>query len=377
MKVSMLCGAHYEDAAAHLNAPPVSPSVCDPAIAKQTFDHFLEYAAMADAFGFDWISVSEHHSSPLILSTSIMPLAGALTQIVKRARIALLGPLAPVSNPLRVAEEIAVLDQLSNGRVIVLPLRGTPNEFNAYTPIDGLKTQSMTQEASKLIRKALSEPEPFAWDGDNYHFPKVAIWPRTLQRPHPPMYFSGNSMNSALFAAREHLGVCLSFHQPGVVADTVARYRAEAAAAGWNPTEDQIVYRGFVVVADTDEKAADMESIFVPAPLRFLLRGPVPGPTDAFGAPGSPGNGHAPDAGPVPFGAGRMLFSGSPDTVVKQIEEFHAATGVGVIDLLFSSGQNPHEDVKHSVELFGREVLPRVRDIGAGTSTPVASGVAA
>jgi alkanesulfonate monooxygenase SsuD/methylene tetrahydromethanopterin reductase-like flavin-dependent oxidoreductase (luciferase family) len=203
MKVSMLRGAHYEDAAAHLNAPPVSPSVCDPAIAKRTFDHFI---------------------------------------------------------------------------------------------------------------------------------------------------------NSALFAAREHLGVCLSFHRPNVVGDTVSRYRAEAATAGWSPTEDDVVYRGFVVVADTDEKAADMESIFVPAPLRFLLRGPAPGPTDAFGAPGSPGNAHGPDSGPVPFGAGRMLFSGSP---------------------LFSSGQNPHEDVKHSVELFGREVLPRVRAIGAEARIPAAGAVRA
>jgi alkanesulfonate monooxygenase SsuD/methylene tetrahydromethanopterin reductase-like flavin-dependent oxidoreductase (luciferase family) len=113
-----------------------------------------------------------------------------------------------------------------------------------------------------------------------------------------------------------------------------------------------------------------MESSFVPPPLRFLLRGPVPGPTDAFGAPGSPGNGHGQESSPVPFGAGRMLFSGSPDTVVQQIEDFHAATGVGVIDLLFSSGQNPHEDVKRSVELFGREVLPRVRVIGGETRTP-------
>src|SRR5437868_6707516 len=198
MKVSMLCGAHYEGAAAHLNAPPVAPGVCDPSVAKQSFDHFLEYAGMADELGFDWISVSEHHSSPLILSSSIMPLAGALTQIVKRARIALLGPLAPISNPVRIAEEIAVLDQLSNGRLVVLPLRGTPNEFNVYVPVEAARTQSMTQEATRLIRKALSEPEPFAWDGDYYHFPRVAVWPRTLQRPYPPMYFSGNSLNSAV-----------------------------------------------------------------------------------------------------------------------------------------------------------------------------------
>jgi alkanesulfonate monooxygenase SsuD/methylene tetrahydromethanopterin reductase-like flavin-dependent oxidoreductase (luciferase family) len=377
MKVSMLCGAHYEGAAAHLNTPPVAPSVCDPGVAKQSFDHFLEYAAMADELGFDWISVSEHHSSPLILSSSIMPLAGALTQIVRRARIALLGPLAPVSNPVRTAEEIAVLDQLSGGRLVVLPLRGTPNEFNVYVRVDGTKTQSMTQEASRLIRKALSEPEPFAWDGEHYHFPRVAVWPRTIQQPYPPMYFSGNSLNSALFAAGDHLGLCLSFHQPAVVADRIVQYKAEAAHAGWEPRLDDIVYRGFAVVADTDQKAAEIESTFLPPPLRFLLKGPVPGPTDAFGAPGGSGvdNRHGPDSGPVPYGVGRMLFSGSPDTVVKQIDDFHAATGVGVIDIVFSSGQNPPADIRRSIELFGREVLPRVRDMGSVPHTQAAAGV--
>jgi alkanesulfonate monooxygenase SsuD/methylene tetrahydromethanopterin reductase-like flavin-dependent oxidoreductase (luciferase family) len=185
------------------------------------------------------------------------------------------------------------------------------------------------------------------------------------------MYFSGNSLNSAVFAARDHLGICMSFHQPALVAQTVATYKAEAAQAGWEPTEDDIVYRGFAVVADSDEKASEMESIFVPPPLRFLLRGPAPGPTDAFGAPGSApaGNGHGPESGPAPFGVGRMLFSGSPETVARQVQAFHAATGVGVLDIVFSSGQNPPEDIRRSIELFGREVLPRVRDIGAGSQT--------
>ena len=366
MKFSLLCAPSYEDAAAHMNIPPVAPSVCEPAIAKRTFDHFLEYATMAEKLGFDWISVSEHHSGPLTLSSSIMPLAGALTQLVKRARIALLGPLAPISNPLRTAEEIAVLDQLSNGRVIVLPLRGTPNEFNVYAPVDGAKTQAITQEASKLIRKALSEPEPFAWDGENYQFQKVAIWPRTIQRPYPPMYFSGNSPNSAVFAAREHLGVCFSFYLADVVAERIRLYRAEAAQAGWEPVPDDIVYRGFAVVADTDEKAAEIESTFLVPGRRFLLRGPVPGARDAFGAAGPAG----PDNGATAYGIGRMMFCGSPDTVVKQIEDFQAATDVGVIDIMFSAGQNPPGDVRRSIELFGREVLPRVRHIGA----PVTAG---
>lgn len=366
MKVSLVCGAHYEGAEAHLLRPPVAPAECDPSVAQQSFDHFLQWAGMADELGFDWVSVSEHHSSPLILTSSVSPMAGALTQVVKRARIALLGPLAPLSNPVRVAEEIAVLDQLSHGRLIVLPLRGPPNEFNTYGPIDPLQTQGMTQEASRLIRKALSEPQPFAWDGEHYHFPRVAVWPAVLQKPHPPMYFSGNSQNSALFAAREQLGLCLSFHQPHVVADTVATYRAEAARAGWDPTPDHIVYRGFVVVADTNEKADEIEATFLPAPMRFLLTGPVPGPTGASNAGnGNDANGHGPSDHPTPFGAGRMLFVGNPERVAQQIRAFQEATGVGVLDLLLSNGQNPAADIQRSIELFGREVLPRVHAMEA------------
>ena len=350
MKASLLCGAHYEGAEAHFQRPPVSPSRCDPAVAGQSFDHFLEYAALADEIGFDWISVSEHHSSPLILAPSVAPLAGALTQIVKRARIALLGPLASINNPVRLAEEVAMLDQLSHGRVILLPLRGAPFEFSAYGPLDVALTQPRTQEATRLIRKALSETETFEWNGEHFQYPTIAIWPRAVQQPHPPMYFSGNSPNSAVFAAAEHLGVCLSFHPPAYVANTVQKYLQSAAEHGWQPTPDHIVYRNFVVVADTDQRADELEASFLTPNGRSLLRGPTPD-TGANGR-----NGGQSDAPP------RILFAGSPDTLVERIRAFNAQTGVGVIDLIFSGGQTPPADVRHSIELFGREVLPRIRE---------------
>jgi alkanesulfonate monooxygenase SsuD/methylene tetrahydromethanopterin reductase-like flavin-dependent oxidoreductase (luciferase family) len=348
MKASLLCGAHYEGAEAHHQRPPVPPARCDPALAAQSYDHYLSYAALADDLGFDWVSVSEHHYSPLILAPSIAPLAGALTQIVKRARIALLGPLASINNPVRLAEEIAMLDQLSHGRVSVLPLRGAPSEFNTYGSLDVALTQPRTQEATRLIRKALSETETFAWEGEHFQYPTVAVWPRAIQQPHPPMYFSGNSPNSAEFAAAEHLGVCLSFHPPAYVAETVQNYRSTAASHGWQPTPDHIVYRNFVMVADTDARADELEANFLPPPIRWLLRGPTPA---------SSPNGRGPvSQADLP----RMLFAGSPQRVVERIQAFHEQTGVGVVDLIFSGGQTPPDEVRHSIELFGREVLPHV-----------------
>jgi alkanesulfonate monooxygenase SsuD/methylene tetrahydromethanopterin reductase-like flavin-dependent oxidoreductase (luciferase family) len=396
MKASFLCGAHYEGGEAHQhNGWPTPPALFDPEVGQRSYDDFLAYAGLADELGFDWVSVSEHHYSPLILTPAVAPLAGALTQIVKRAKIALLGPLAPVNNPVRTAEEIAMLDQLSHGRLIVLPLRGTPNEFNCYVPVDPQQTQSMTQEATLLIQKALSEPQPFAWDGEYYHFPTIAVWPRPVQRPFPPMYFSGNSPVSAVFAGAQRLGLCMSFRPPPAVAETVALYRAEAAKAGWQPAPDQIVYRTFIVVADTAEEAATLEANFVPARLGQSIaaniqasRGADAMPADwkdgvqgaapatAAGANGDGATADKPDSGPIGFGLGRLLFAGTPEVVVERIRAFHEATGVGVLDFVFTGGQTPREAVRRSIELFGREVLPRIREIGeaAGEISGVRTG---
>ncbi len=369
MKVSILCGAHYDGAEAHLHRPPVSPTMCDPDVAQRSYDRWLELAALADEIGFDWVSVSEHHYSPLILAPSVAPLAGALTQIVRKARIALLGPLVSIANPVRIAEEVAMLDQLSHGRVILLPLRGTPAEFNTYEPTEGSVTQGRAQEATKLIRKALRETEPFAWDGEFFTFPLIAVWPRPLQRPFPPMFFSGNSVNSAVFAARERLGVCLSFHRPETVAGIVAQYLSAAQEAGWTPSAEDIVYRGFVLVADTDARAAELEAEFLPITRRYLLNGPVPGPV--ADAPGSHASTQTSSVRNGHFPPGHLLFSGSPDTVVAQIGAFHEMTGVGVLDLLFHSSHMTPAEVRHSMSLFGNEVLPRVCNLARQESTQV------
>jgi alkanesulfonate monooxygenase SsuD/methylene tetrahydromethanopterin reductase-like flavin-dependent oxidoreductase (luciferase family) len=360
MKASFLCGAHYEGASAH--RPGASPELCDPDIAHESFERWLGYAAMADELGFDWVSVSEHHYSPLILVPSTGPLAGALTQIVRRARIALLGPLVSINNPVRIAEEIAMLDHLSGGRLIVLLLRGTPNEFKTYAPVDAALTQPKAQAATHLVRKALSNAKPFAWKDEFFDYPNIAIWPRPLQVP--PMYFSGNSLNSAEFAARERLGLCMSFHRPESVATIVARYREEARRCGWDPTPDQIVYRGFGLVADTDARAAELEATFLPPHMRFLLDGPVAGPP-AGSAKQAAETEQSRLGDATPFGMGRMLFAGSPDTVVKRLRAFQSLTGVGVVDLVFSSGQIAADDERRSIELFGREVLPRIHAFDA------------
>ena len=382
MKASFMCSMTYQDPSAHnYTGWPVPPGLFDTNTGQRTYDDFLEWSARADELGFDWVSVSEHHYAPQIIAPSTGVMAGALSQVVKRARIALLGPLAPVNNPVRTAEEIAMLDHLTHGRLIVLPLRGTINEFSCYAPVDPAKTKGMTQETTLLIQKALSEPEPFSWNGEFFQYPHIAVWPQPVQRPFPPMYFSGNSDDSATFAGAHKLGVCFSFHLPETVAAKVARYREAAAKADWEPTPEHLVYRSYIVVAETEAEAARLEKSFVSprmvasiaANKRYQAtgngaNGATPHALPEDWARGIAPNAEAPDRGPIGFGLGQLLFAGTPDSIIERIRAFHEATGVGVIDFILTAGNTPRDAVQRSLDLLGREVLPKMRAIGASAS---------
>src|SRR5205085_948306 len=106
-----------------------------------------------------------HHYTPLlVLTPSPSVFAAAALQRVKRAKIALFGPSLPLHNPIHVAEEVAMLDVLSGGRLLLLFLRGIPHELRAFS-IDLNEARAMMQEATLLISRALTDPQPFSWEG--------------------------------------------------------------------------------------------------------------------------------------------------------------------------------------------------------------------
>ncbi len=125
-------------------------------------EEMLEQAAIADELGFDWISFSEHHYAPLLVPTpNPFIFAAAAIQHIRRAKIGLFGPILPLHNPIHVAEEIAMLDVLSGGRLLLLFLRGVPYELRAFS-VNLDETRAMTQEATLLIIRALTDPQPFS-----------------------------------------------------------------------------------------------------------------------------------------------------------------------------------------------------------------------
>ena len=327
----------------------------------------LEQFRLADEVGFDWVTVAEHHYGPIGLTPNPMVFAGALTQVVRRARIALLGPNIPILNPVRVAEEFAMLDTLTNGRVIAGMLRGTPNEYVTYNT-NPAESRDIFEEAILLIQHAWKQSQPFGWEGRHFQFRSISIWPRPLQQPHPPIYMSGSSPESASFAARNRISLGLAVTTVPQAAVSIACYREAARAAGWTPQPDNILYRLSFHVAESDGRArADLEESrrlpqrLSPVKANLELEAAVAS-TGYYGTDVSKQRARVLQSQGVDdqIAAGQIVI-GSADTVQSQIAQIAERLGAGVLDLVpaFQSG----ETTLRSIRLFGEEVLPRIRDL--------------
>ena len=155
---------------------PVPAGVYDPATGLAAHHAMVERLRYVESLGFDWVSLSEHHYSPRILTPSPIVAAANVANIVKNIKIALLGPIVPQSNPVRIAEELAMVDTMAEGRLIVGLLRGTTNEVLTYDLNPG-EARERTDEGMELILRAWTEPEPFGWQGRHFQYRTVSIWP--------------------------------------------------------------------------------------------------------------------------------------------------------------------------------------------------------
>ena len=367
MKASYFGQMGYSDRSTFPTTWPTPPGYTDSKTSVQSYQDGMEECEFAEEMGFDWISFSEHHYSGRIPTGTPSVMAAAVAERCKKVTIAMLGHLLPLNNPVRIAEEVALLDNIPNGRVVAGFLRGTPNDDQVYS-VNPAVGRGRLLEGMDLIIKALTEPQPFAWEGRYYQFRTVAVWPRPVQQPLPPVVVGTRSDDTIRYAAEHRLGLGVSFlpvEQTAVITD---KYHAWCEEAGWTPGPDNIVYRGSIYVAETDELAREwFEGLQKTKPgpnipLRrtvseaiqsaragtdFDLRGLVAG---------------SPEGDVVGNSLG-INFLGGPDTVAKQIKEFHDRCGVGVIDLPFQQNTVDHRGVMKELEVFGKNVIPQIREL--------------
>ena len=333
--------------------------------AQFSLQEALEQFRLADEVGFDWVTLAEHHFGPVGLTPNPMVFAAALSEVVKRAKIAILGSNIPMLNPVRVAEEYAMLDTLTNGRVVAGLIRGTPNEYVTYN-VNPAESRARFEEALQLIRHIWTEPQPFAWQGRYFKFRSICIWPRPVQAPHPPIFMSGSSPESAVFAAENRVSLGIAVSTVPLAKEALRRYRERASETGWEPTKHDSLYRLSFHVADSDDQAMqDFEDSrnhpqrLSPIQMNRQLERTV-ATTGYYGSDVTKQSARNTRAAGLQdrIESGQVLI-GSPDTVVRQIAWIAEELGVGILDVVpaFQSGA----PTRRSIELFGKEVLPRIK----------------
>jgi alkanesulfonate monooxygenase SsuD/methylene tetrahydromethanopterin reductase-like flavin-dependent oxidoreductase (luciferase family) len=351
---------------------PVPTHGFDAARAHELYRTYVETMQYAEACGFDWLGLNEHHFSPYSLMPNCNIVGGALALSTRSAKLAVLGNLTPLANPLRVAEEYAMLDCMSGGRLIAGLMRGIPHEYLAYN-IPPSESWERQREAVALILKAWTEPEPFGWEGKHFQFKQISIWPKPLQQPHPPIVISASSPESARYAGSigASMGIVRFTGLDGARA-CIDEYKKAAREAGWEPAADNILLGVNVCVADSD---ADALAAMRPAMEYFIdvLNGPTRNAQrivlresryfeEAATAEGWQSAQARRSVATIEDLIERgNVICGSPATAVAQIRRIASALDAGVFNVVLKLGNMDDAVVRRGMDLFRDEVIPAFR----------------
>jgi alkanesulfonate monooxygenase SsuD/methylene tetrahydromethanopterin reductase-like flavin-dependent oxidoreductase (luciferase family) len=351
----------------------LSNSLYDPVKGHDLYREYINTLAYADELGFDGVCVNEHHQNAYGLMPSPNLIAAALTQRTRRCKIAVIGNALPLYHPpLRVAEEFAMLDVLSGGRLVAGMVVGGGPEYFAYC-VDPTTAREKFREALELILKAWTQPGPFLWDSKHYHFRYVNPWPVPLQKPHPPIWIPGvgSSETIEFVAQRRFAYMGVPYFHIDVFKRVFAQFREACAKAGYTAKPEQMGWGVPIYVAETDKQA---RAEFEPHAEYFrknLLKGiglTPPGYTTPKSAAALLKQqkyflAHQDSWDEAEKGVFHIV--GSPETVRQKLEHYQKELGVGVVLTGCQTGTLPHELARKSMEMLAREVLPRTRGASA------------
>ena len=338
---------------------------------QRAYREAIEQIKLADKLGFHTIWAVEHHFRE---GRSHCPapevLLGALSQITERIRLGFGVTLTPFgfTHPARIAEKVATLDILSNGRAEWGTGRSTPMEQTAFG-VDREKSREHWKEAIEIVCGMWRE-ERFSWDSPNFKFPERLVTPKPFQDPHPPCWMAATSEGSAEVAGANGLGMLsFSIMQPlEQMARQVVAYRKAAATAKplTDVTTNRVAAYTLVHCAETMQQAEDngiWKSVawWYQNLAQFTLDWELVHLSDAEKASTFPlmkplleGN--------VPvqhFHDADMLVVGDPERCLQKMKHY-ADLGIDQLICYVQFGYHSHESVMKTIELLGKEVRPEL-----------------
>jgi alkanesulfonate monooxygenase SsuD/methylene tetrahydromethanopterin reductase-like flavin-dependent oxidoreductase (luciferase family) len=270
--------------------------------------------------------------------------------------------------PLRVAEEFAMLDVLSGGRLVAGMVIGGGPEYYSYQ-MNPTHARERFREALDLVIKAWTTPGPFLWNSKHYFFRYVNPWPRPLQQPHPPIWIPGaGSLETIEFVAqRRYCYMGIPYFNIATFRRVFDLFRAACAKAGYEAKPEQMGWGVPIYVAETDRQAREEFEPHMWYFIRNLLKGIALAP---------PGYTSARSALAIMKNRGAFLSEqktwddiekgvygivGSPETVRQKLDHYRKELGCGVVLTGCQTGALPHHLARKSMEMLAREVLPHVR----------------
>lgn len=313
----------------------------------------VQEIVLADKVGLDIFGIGEHHRKEFADSATAVVLAAGAS-MTERIRLTSSVTVLSAADPVRLFQEFATLDGISNGRAEIIAGRGSMIDAFPLFGYDLNDYDELFEEKLELLLK-IQQSEKVTWRGGHRPaFTNLGIYPRPVQMRLPIWIGSGGNAKSAIRAGVLGLPLVLAIigGNPLQFAPIVELYRNAARRAGHDPSAMRVAVHSLGYVGESTDKA--VEQYFPPTQASFNLfakeRGWAPYTRQNF------------DVSRAPEGS---LYVGDPETVANKIIHMSKQLGFSRFFLHMPVGTMPHEEVMRSIELLGTEVAPRVREESA------------
>ncbi|MBV9965928.1 MAG: LLM class flavin-dependent oxidoreductase [Alphaproteobacteria bacterium] len=359
---------------------PLAKRYYDPKTAERTYAEHLDAWEALDRFGYDGVGFNEHHCSPYGLMNSPNLMAASAAQRTKNLKLLIYGNLLPVHQPLRLAEELAMIDCLSKGRLISGFARGIPREYQVHN-IPLSESRARFEEAYDIITRAWTE-EVFSYEGQFWSYHDVALWPRPVQQPRPPIWIPiVGSQESIEFAAKHDCPITPGLGRARGLRDDIIRYYAKClAASGHRVTPNHLSLGITAYVAGSKKQALKEYGPHILYFNRTLFSHGNFTETEMQRQTGYSSQASTDYVRPENLRAAANLRSefrnltmeqleeqaehmpfGTADEVIARIIDAAESAGANTVQLAMNRGALPHDLFMAQIDRFAREVLPALQ----------------
>jgi alkanesulfonate monooxygenase SsuD/methylene tetrahydromethanopterin reductase-like flavin-dependent oxidoreductase (luciferase family) len=334
------------------------------------YDAHIRLAQRLERLGWHSYFIIEHQNAPQGISAPTVYLT-AVARETSRLRLGAMMWQLPFYNPMRLAQEVAMLDQLSRGRVEFGTGIGVHEHEFIRWGVDYYQRAAMSEEVLAIVKQAWTQDD-VTFQGKYFHFDEALPHPKPFQQPYPPIWAAVHSDQSVEFAARNNYNVAKNLDTDDVVAGKFDLYRKVWHASGHAGAMPRIFLMRSVHVAPTDEQAHEEAREFVAAGAQRVGGGPIAQTRVGWGSNArgmgrdseradnaARGQTMAQAARDYQFNVDNGLaLVGSPETIVRKLQAGQARMGYDLFCTNHQLGRMAPELVDRSIELFGNEVIP-------------------